>query len=244
MTPWRALYVKELKQIRLVAAIAVAGTAALGIYAVGGASAEPSVSAAAGLVALPYLSAPFLPFLLIHSISSEWNGRTHYQLLSLPVPRSCLMLAKVAAVASLGAAVFALNTLATAEVCRRLAQRGDLPIQGGPVGAGEVGLAIASFYWGALLLLLGIASAAAGLRVLVPRFKGLATVAVFLAGLYVYGKLLHHGMSLLQGTVGRWTMATGPEVMSGAHLMLITAALAGGLFLAIGAVLFERHVEA
>ena len=43
-----------------------------------------------------------LPFLLAHTCNAEWQSETHYQMFALPVSQYTVILAKVAAVASVG----------------------------------------------------------------------------------------------------------------------------------------------
>ena len=111
MSPHIALYLKELKGIRLVSAVLVVATVAIVLVVLNDAS-DGGVHASMVLLFLPYLSPPVLAGVLIHSITQEWSGNTQHQWLALPVPRAALLLTKVAAVLTLAAAVFLVDTFA------------------------------------------------------------------------------------------------------------------------------------
>lgn len=247
MTAWNAMYLKELKELRLAGAIALILTVALDVYALS-LSRQQGPPFELALLALPYLSAFFLPLLLAHALTSEWRG-THYQMLSLPVPRAVVVLTKAQAVCTLGAALFVANT---ATVHLVFAREVDRALQGSgffktDVDGWGIWSTLASVYWGILLLLGGIAVVVAATRLLVPRLKGLAAAGVTLFGLYLYGNLHGSVVALLAEILGRPATVTGfgpTDAIANAPVQFLCAALLGAAYLAVGALLFERAVEA
>ncbi|MBT3341820.1 MAG: hypothetical protein HN712_13755 [Gemmatimonadetes bacterium] len=253
MNHFVALYLKELRAQRMVVGILLVGTLGLSIYALTGIGPSPSPRLA--LIVLPYVSALGLPFLLIHSISTEWTGHTHYQILALPVPRWVVLLAKVALVLSLGLAICLISTVFLQIIADRMTGVIVASDVGGHRAAAEPYIgdgtlwAMASIAYGMFLLpLLGIACAASGVRVMAQRFKGLSTLAVFVAGGYLYAQLKSPIVMALQKVFGRWQLDMaihgGAPHMSDAHLYLIYSALFAALGIGLGALLFEKYVEA
>ena len=253
MNHFVALYLKELRSQRMVAGILLVATLGLSIYALTGIGPSPSPRLA--LVVLPYVSALGLPFLLIHSISTEWTGHTHYQILALPVPRWVVLLAKVAVVLSLGLVICLISTVFLQVIADRMtgivvaSDFGPHRAATQPyIGDGTL-WALASIAYGVFLLpLLGIACAASGVRVMAQRFKGLSTLAVFVAGGYLYAELKSPVVLALQKIIGRWQLDVaihgGEPPMSDAHLYLIYSAIFAAIGIGLGALLFEKYVEA
>jgi hypothetical protein len=84
------------------------------------------------------------------------------------------------------------------------------------------------------VFLLGLALVAASLRMFVPRFKGLVTVSVFLGGFWLTGRLASTVSEALQSN---WAIAE-------AHQSVLYLAGMGVLFAAVGAYVFDQHVDA
>lgn len=247
MSAWNAMYLKELKELRLAGAIALILTVALDLYALS-ASRQQGPPFEVVLLALPYLSAFFLPLLLAHALTSEWRG-THYQMLSLPVPRAVVVLTKAQAVLTLAAALFLANTATVHLVLASTVSRGgpELVLLS-TFHAAHLWSLAGCLYWGILLLLCGIAVVVAATRLLVPRLKGLAAAAVTLLGLYLYAKLADYAMAAISTALGLGPVEPsmiGPSAfMAEAPVQFLYAALLGAAYLAVGALLFERAVEA
>jgi hypothetical protein len=248
-----ALYMKELRAQRMVAAVLLLGTLGIAVYALTGVGENPSARAA--LIVLPYASALGLPFLLVHTISGEWTAQTHYQILALPVPRWMVLLAKVAVVLSLGLVIYVCSTVFLQLISERMTTAFVTNKEGGflslmePHASASSVWGFAGIVYGVLLLpLIGIACAAAGVRVMAQRFKGLATVGVFVVGGYLYAKLQAPVVGALVRIFGEWRLDLaihrGMEPTSDAHLLLMYSALFAALGIGVGALLFERYVEA
>ena len=253
MNDFITLYMKELRAQRMVIGVLLLGTLGLSIYALTGLGDVPQPRLA--LIILPYASALGLPFLLIHAISSEWSAQTHYQILALPVPRWLVLLSKVAVVLSLGVVIYLCSTVFLQVIADRmtammLAQDGSgdsFRIE--PHMDGSTVWAVSGIVYGVLLLpLLGIACAASGVRVMAQRFKGLSTLGVFVAGAYLYGKLQSPVVHALEKIFGKWELDLpihhGTATASDVHLLLMYSVLFAALGVGVGAVLFEKYVEA
>ena len=243
MSPLAALYVKELKELRLVAAFALATTAGIGLYAAAVGPSASTALAALGLVLLTGASALMLPALLVKSVTREWRTGTHYLMLSLPVGRAWPLLSKVAAHLSLGAALFLVSGLALHAVYVRLGPALHPMPAIDPAGAWA---AAAALYFGLLVLVSGIACGAAVVRLLAPRFKGLTTAAAVLLGIYLHAKvkaLVLPGSGIFE-TV-RWDPLSGLHVGHAEMLASLAVTCAVGLaYVALGAWLFARSAEA
>ncbi|MEW6749408.1 MAG: ABC transporter permease [Candidatus Latescibacterota bacterium] len=261
MSPWLALYVKEVKENRLGLGLLAGATACVVVYGLahavsGGALDFPPVWV--GAMSLPYLSVLVLPFLLTHSVSREFDAQTHHQLLALPVPRAALMLAKVAAIFSGGVVICLLTTAAirVASLVRDNAQMDlaryewHLPAGSG-YAAGTVDATVAGGYLAVLLLLLGMATLLAGLRLVVGRAHGLTAIVVFALSLYGYAKIL--GLALptaaeLATGIAGWPTGPGirsfPGFGSFVAVCLVSTACTGLLYIAMGTWLFHRFARA
>jgi len=248
MSPFVALYLKELKGIRLVSAVLLFGTGAIVLTVISNAG-DGGVHATMLLLLLPYLCPPALAGVLIHSITQEWAGSTQHQWLALPVPRSSLMLAKLAAVASLGAGIFVLNTFGLHMIYEQVLDTVGVsqeivfqPPPGFPTDsfkADDLWSCAAAMFGSITLLLLGLGLAAAVLKTVVARFKGLVTVAVFLGGLWLTESLGPAFSDLVGG--GETVSGVGLQAAVNAYLYL---ALMGAVFAAVGIFIFDRYVDA
>ena len=244
MSPLVALYVKELKELRLVAAFALATAAGIGLYAAAAAPSASTALAAAGLVFLTGASALMLPALLVKSVTREWRTGTHYLMLSLPVGRAWPLLAKVAAHITLGAALFLVSGLALHAATLRLGSAMDSVAAMDPSRAWTTAAAL---YFGLLALVSGIACPAGVVRLLAPRFKGLATAATGLLGLWLHAQVkalvLPHTGGIVK--IVKWDPLSGVHV--GQAEMLASLAVTCGVslaYVALGAWLFVRSAEA
>ena len=223
MNTWKALYIKELKDIRTLFVLLGLVTVFLELVAVlsfGGEQSPPSVlqwspSAEPGGVAMsmdhhggfslhflwslvPFSFILILPFALGHSFAQEAKGQTHYLLLSLPVSRARIFAAKAAAVASLGLVLFALSSAGLIVVLgelRALAAR-VAELRVAPFSPMDVLVVVGAFYLSAMALMLGIAGGAAGVKLAVRRFASLASAAFVIFVLYCYFSLLPEALSL------------------------------------------------
>ena len=242
MNTWNALYLKELKDIRTLFVLLGLVTVFLELVAVlsfGGEQSPPSIqwspSAEPGGAAMsmdhhggpslhflwslvPFSFILILPFALGHSFAQEVKGQTHYQLLSLPVSRARIFAAKAAAVATLGLVLFALSSAGLIVVLgelRALAGR-VAEVRISPFTAMDVLVVIGMFYLSAMALMLGIAGGAAGVKLVVRRFAGLASAAFVISVLYCYFSLLPeaHSLSGMLGTyeVPFWVESTASGV--------------------------------
>ena len=268
MNTWKTLYIKELKDNRTLFLVLVAMTAFLEIVAVWsvGYSIDlwsPDIqgenfSPHFMWSVVPYGVLLILPFLLSHSFVQEVKGQTHYLLLSLPVSRTQIFAAKAAVVATLGIVLFALSSagfIAVVGELREFATRvADVSIA--PFTAMDILVTSGVFYLSAMAVLLGIASGVAGLRLVVQRFAGLASVAFAIFVLYCYFSILPEVLSLPEifGTyeVPFWIDSTAPGTQIDMHsdsIKVSFTVLAYSIFvglasMGIGMWLFEKRAEA
>lgn len=240
MNLWYALYVKELKENRNVFLLLLVATLVLDLY-----SYVHFMSGALALV--PFVSVFIFPFVLLHSFAQEFKGQTHYQLLALPVPRAAVVMAKFLAVLTAGVVLFILAMGAVHLISLKyISLTGDrfTALQGS-----DLWLFAGQFYFTSLLLLMGIATAMAGLKLLVRRFQGLAMTAFLVASLYLYGRVL---ATLLEPLSRLFEPKLPFADPSGAIPYLHTAMLPVALltvlfsllFVGLGILLFERFAEA
>ncbi len=251
MRVWRALLSKEIRSSQGVLGFLLGATLVLGLYVHLQAIDAGTASGGLGLLALPYAAVFVLPPVLLGSFAEEFRAQTHYQLLSLPVPRALWVLAKYLVVVATGIAVFVLTTALWQLALYRLGR-------GGAVPTALVWAGIGSLYTAALLFLTGLATAMAGLKLIIRRFQKLAMVAFFLAVLYAYARVIGW---VLMGWADPVTASLPPSAGPASAAALIPLALmgldafpAGALMLAtvtfsllltgVGVVLFEVFAEA
>jgi ABC-type transport system involved in multi-copper enzyme maturation permease subunit len=234
MSPWQALYLKELQDNRNLFLFLLAVTLGLDLYSYFHGASDGRPSPALVLALLPYASVFVLPFILVYAFSQEFKAQTHYQLLALPVSRAGIVVGKFLAVLTAGVAVFVLAT-GTVHLLF-LSLRGMTPpgFQGG-----DLWLIVGCCYFSSLLLLLGIASAMAGLKLVVRRFQGLFKTVFLVASLYLYGRALASFLEPLD----RLFHHEAAGIHSLLPVFLLTA-LFSLLLLGLSVALFERFAEA
>ncbi len=266
MKPFFALYMKELKankMLFLFLLLLITGMNVYGLMKVANVSQEQLVAQEQlGLilkfvlfVMLPinlaksilFLS---LPFLLAHTFNSEWRSETHYQMFALPVSQYTVILAKVAAVASVG---FVGGGIVIGCVYLSMAKVADWLI-----GVGSIFIVIGElmpffdFVLIAHLLLVtymifvfGIVTGMEGVKYSVKRYRRLAAVASFLfflffsfftlQGLGVFTSFL---MPILPFAYGEMLIFIETSVTP--YLSII---LTGIIFMIIGLVMYEKRAE-
>ncbi len=268
MNTWQTLYIKEIKDNRTLFVLLPLLTVFLELVAVLSFNDRQALSPHFLWSVVPYSFVLILPFLLVHSFAQETKGQTHYLLLSLPVSRTQIFVAKVAAVATLGLVLFALSTAGLIKVIGDLyafaikqgIQAGyfaaignlnDLSAGVTPaLSATNVLVLISTFYLPAIALMLGIASGIAGLKLVVRRFAGLAATAFVLGVLYCYFSALPDVLDLPLGTYEAvlWINYEEelPDISSVVvHFSFIAYSLLVGLAcMGLGMWLFEKCAEA
>jgi len=244
MNAWKTLYLKELKDNRGLFLLLLIASLFLPLYASQKMAQIPPYLI---LAVVPYTAVFILPFILFHSFTQEQKAQTHYLLLALPVRRSTVGLCKFLAVLSVGGAVFVVTTGALHLLYLWLRDAG-LPDVHVPYIAGtDLWIFAVNGYFSSLLLLLGIASAMAGLRFLVARYLKLVMTAFFIGSLYLYGRLFMPGMRALSflGQYQAEIVQRGRVEHVNTNLQfLVYSALVGLVFLGLGLWLSERYAEA
>ena len=258
MNTWKCLYLKEIKEHRTLFCLLPLVTAFLEIIAVLSFDENqvlPSIHVIWSFVPFAWLLV--LPFVLSHSFTQEVKGRTHYLLLSLPVPRARIFAAKAAAVATLGIVLFAMTSaglIAVFSELRALASR-VTEIHTSSFNAVDVLVLNGVIYLSAMGILLGIAGGIAGLRLVVRRFSGLASAAFAIFVLYWYLRTLP-GVLSLPAILGTYELSLGIYSASGMpmrvgpdsfeiNFMIAAYSIAVGLAsMGFGMWLFEKRAEA
>jgi hypothetical protein len=253
MNPWLALYLKELRENQGTFLFLLVGTLALDVYGYVRGVSNGIPGPALALALLPYAAVFILPFVLLHSFAQEFKGQTHYQLLALPVPRVAVVAAKYLAVLTAGVAVFVLATgavhLLSLDLENAVLTMGGEQQRHWPqITGAELWLGIGSIYFLSLFLLTGIATAMAGLKLVVRRFQRVAMTAFLVFSLYLYGRVLVPALAFLGPAFERHVEITDGmgSVVRLPNLMPVTlfTVLFSLLFVGLGILLFERYAEA
>ena len=254
MNTWKTLYIKEIKDNRILFVLLPLVTVFLELVAVVsfGDGQTPSPHFLWSVV--PYSFVLVLPFLLIHSFAQEVKGQTHYLLLSLPVSRAQVFAAKAAAVTTLGLVLFALSTAGLIAVFGELRALVAL-VQSIPFTAMHIAVFMGACYLSAMALMLGMAGGIAGLKLVVWRFAGLASAAFVLGVLYCYFSTLpevfgwidlpdKYEMSLWTNPDGDVQVSMNPEFLKINFTFFAHSLFFGLASMGIGMWLFEKRAEA
>lgn len=261
MNTWKTLYIKEIKDNRTLFILLPLVTVFLELVAVLSFddSQVPSLHALWSLV--PYAFLLILPFVLSHSFAQEVKGQTHYLLLSLPVSRAQIFAAKAAVVATLGIVLFALSSAGFIAV---LGELHALAIEAEKTSShalhfiplfSDIAVDIlfinGVFYLSAMAVMLGIASGASGLKLVVRRFAGLASTAFVLGVLYFYFSTLPDVLDLSGTHEVLWfdhdsnePIGLNPESIKLSFMFLAYSILVGLASMGVGMWLFEKRAEA
>tara|TARA_Y100000588_G_C14177818_1_gene892202 strand:+ start:512 stop:1255 length:744 start_codon:yes stop_codon:yes gene_type:complete len=247
MNAWLALYIKELKDNRGLFLFLLGVPLLLNLYTLNYLMTTGAFSFNLIFAFSPLASLVVLPFVLTHSFSQEAKTQTNYLLLSLPVSRTAIVLSKFAAVLSTGIVLYAIATGTVHLIYRTLTPllAANLGVQLPPAQGWNIWLFSAAGWFTFLLLFLGLASAMAGVRLSVRRFRGLASFAAFIFGLYLYARLMapvFRTLSSLVASPAELANAAGGADYS--LLLLAYSALAGAAFLGAGIWLFDRFAKA
>lgn len=248
MNAFKALYIKELKDNRSIFLFVLTAALALHAYgytrAVDGMLPTPYIA----LALLPVVAVFVLPFLLIHAFSQEFKGQTHFQLLALPVSRGAIVIAKFLAVLSLGALLYLLATGTIHLLYVKLTGLSAPGVYMPGLAGSDLWLIVGQWYFGILLLLMGIATAMSGLKLIVRRFQNFAMALFFLGSLYLYGRLLARvfvPLNLLSShNIEVTTGSGGLEQVPLFLPSLLFTVLFSFLFVGLGILLYERFAEA
>lgn len=266
MKPFFALYVKELKANKILflfLLLLVVGMNVYGLMKVANISQEQLVAQEQlGMiikflitVTLPINLAKTilvlsLPFLLAHTFNSEWRSETHYQMFALPVSQYTVILAKVAAVASIG---FVGGGIVIGCVYLSMAKVADWLVDVGSVFRGNVipffdfvliaSLILVTY----MILIFGIVIGMEGVKFSVKRYRRLTAVASFFVFFLV-------GFFTLQGlrVFTSFLMPMLPYPHTGSFISMyigtgidpyLYTTLTGIIFMIIGLVMYEKRAE-
>ena len=264
MKPFFALYVKELKANKtlfLFLLLLIAGMNAYGVMKMANVSQEQLVAQGQLGMILKFLITVTLsinlaktilflslPFLLAHTFNSEWRSETHYQMFALPVSQYTVILAKVAAVASVG---FVGGGIVIGSVYFSMAKVADWLVDVGSVFRGEV-MPFFDFVHIASLILVtymififGIVIGMEGVKFSVKRYRRLAAVASFIV-FFLFALFTLQGLSVFTN----FLMPILPFGYNKSLIFIETdvapyffTILTGIIFMIIGLVMYEKRAE-
>ena len=196
-----------------------------------------------------------LPFLLAYTFSSEWRSETHYQMFALPLSQYTVILAKIAAVASIG---FMGGGIVIGSVYLSVAHVADLLVEA------EAKLFIYRVIFGVermlffdfvlveslklatyMIFIFGIVTGMEGVKFSVKRYRRLAAVASFILFLS-FGFFMLQGLSVFKSLL----MPILPFAYSESTIFLKTSVdlyffsiLMGVIFMILGLVMYEKRAE-
>ena len=266
MKPFFALYVKELKAHKILflfLLLLIAGINAYGLMQVANISQEQLVAQEQlGLILkfVLFVTLPInlaksilvlsLPFLLAHTFNSEWRSETHYQMFALPVSQYMVILAKVAAVASVG---FIGGGIVIGCVYLSMAKVADWLVDVGSVFRGEVipffdfaliaGLILVAY----MIFIFGIVTGMEGVKFSVKRYRRLTAIASFFV-FFLVGFFTLQGLRVFTSFL--MPMLPFPHTGSFIYMYIATGIapyfytiLTGIIFMIIGLVMYEKRAE-
>ena len=246
MKQFFALYVKELKANKILflfLLLLIAGLNAYGLIRIEGVLyfEEAFKQVFIWMTAAIFLLIFSLPFLLAHTFNTEWKSETHYLMFALPVSRSKVILAKVAAVANVGflggGIVIGSLYLLMLDILpgQVLSFKGmEVTLFLVLVLCGGVGLATY------MVFIFGLVTGMEGAKFSVKRYRGLAAVIFFLIAVFLYIGFFHQ-MTIALDFLGHISVGPtiGPiELSSFAYTILV-----GIIFMIIGLVMYEKRAE-
>ena len=182
-----------------------------------------------------------LPFLLAHTFNTEWKSETHYQMFALPVARYKVILAKVAAVASVG---FVGGGIVIGSVY--LLMLTILPGQIQSFEDMEVILFLLLVFCGGLglvtymVFIFGLVIGMEGVKFSVKQYRGLTAVTFFLVAVFLYIGFFQQ-MTMALDFLGQISISStiGPIKLSS----FVYTILVGVIFMIIGLVMYEKRAE-
>ena len=270
MKPFFALYVKELKAHKILflfLLLLIAGINAYGLMKVANVSQDQLVAQEQMGTIIKFLitvTLPIsltktvlvlsLPFLLAHAFNAEWKSETHYQMFALPLSQYTVILAKIAAVASVGfvggGIVIGSVYLSVAHVADLLVEAESKFIYRVMFGVERMlffdfvlvaSLELATY----MMFIFGIVTGMEGVKFSVKRYRRLAAVASFILFLS-FGFFILQGLSVFKSLL----MPILPFAYSESTIFLKTSVdiyfftiLMGIIFMIIGLVMYEKRAE-
>ena len=183
-----------------------------------------------------------LPFLLAHAFNSEWKSETHYQMFALTIPQYKVILAKIAAVASVGfvgggivVCGLYLWMVTAAESVDGVFVNGVLELMSFPHFTLVTGLILVTY----VVFIFGLVTGMEGVKFSVKRYRGLTAVIFFLGSVFLYGRLFQQGERAFE-FLGQIAMPPFGVVNVAPCVYTI---LTGIIFMILGLVMYEKRAE-
>ena len=178
-----------------------------------------------------------LPFLLAHAINSEWRSETHYQMFALPDSQYTVILAKIAAITSVGIVGGGIVICSLYFWMVRKAEfvDGVIELMSFPHFTLVTGLILVTY----MVFIFGLVTGMEGIKFTVKRYRGLAAIAFCLVSVFLYGRLFQQGERAFE-FLGQISMPPFGDA-NVAHF--VYTILMGVIFMIIGLVMYEKRAE-
>ena len=251
MKPFFALYVKELKANKILflfLLLLIVGLNAYGLIQIENISQEHIASnkfpvAIIWTILSAFSLALSLPFLLAHACNAEWKSETHYQVFALPVPQYTVILAKIAAVASIGfvggGIVIGTFYFSMIQIANLLSGPKIVPFEGKEI----ISFFDFGFLFGLMLVTymvfsLGLVTGMEGMKFSVKRYRGLTAVVFFIIAVFLYIRFFQQGKVALDFLGHISVTLSGQKELA----PFVYTILVGIIFMIIGLVVYELIV--
>ena len=228
------LYLKELREHRLLLGGTVGAIACLYAYVLFGVEGEAS---AFMLASFPIsITTAALTFGLFSAFWGEWKGQTHYLLLALPISRAAIPLSKYLSVLTAGMIVYLMAVLSILGLKVPLETSTQI-LQQFQLDPKTLMIFFCTQWFAWLILLLGIVVGSVSIRYSVSRRPSLAIAGFLILTFFAYLYFLRPFAGLLGEDVGFFRLWL-------AHPAQIAYTFLCGLLITIGGlVLFEKRAE-
>lgn len=249
MTPFLALYVKDLKENRtLVFVLMMLSTSLHFYFYLTYVPFERPEEWLVLLLCLPSAMAVIVPpLLLAHSYASEWKGDTHYLALSLPVPKWSIGATKWSAMLTLAGVLFGISTLGMHFIYLSVLGSQKALAAMTWVPAADFWSFAASWYFSITCLLFGVIISMEGVRFAAKRYRNYVAGAFIVGFAYLLSKALNPVLEAL-AFLGEFRVESiKPDgqvfVQAFPIAFVVFPALGGLLLLLVGLYMLDRFVE-
>lgn len=244
MKPYLMILLKEFKELGSIYIFSIIGCLLLQLYCLYN-------QGYSMLIFTPLFSVFALPALFSRSYQKEWDTQTHYLLLSLPIRRSGIAVAKYLSVFMIGVVVFLITVIGSEKIASEttgssatLSSINHTPSFSLPIflmkiigqqasQEKEFGVILGKAYFGGLLFFLGLVQFNQGIKLIFRRYPRVVTFASYASGIYLYLMVWKHFARPLESTSFSLQIGSFMEYTS----------LIGLVYFIIGVFLFEAIAE-
>ncbi len=178
-----------------------------------------------------------LPFLLAQVFNSEWRSETHYQMFALPLSQYTVILAKIAAITSVGivGSGIVICSLYLWMVRKAEFVDGVIELMSFAHFTLVTGLILVTY----MVFILGLVTGMEGVKFSVKRYRGLTAIAFCLVSVFLYGWLFLQGERAFE-FLGQIAM---PPFGNTDVAPFVYTILTGIIFMITGLVMYEKRAE-